>query len=191
MLCVPTRPWSADASVGQVRLPPLDIASRVDGESRLFQTADTPASTQPESPAATSTLPVGHRPSGRASNRLCCTTYTGVGTSYMDAGAAGILQPAYFRQPTQLRPAAPTQLVSGQFYHPLVFDPGAGMAPVPNWNRQVESWVRAPQGQPTGVPPNASASGWQAGFIPEARGTWLPPGPPGANQSDQSTVPSE
>jgi len=75
--------------------------------------------------------------------------YTGVRTSYMDAGAAGILQPEYLGQPTQLRPAAPIQLAHGQFYHHLVFDPGAGTAPAPNWNRPVESWVRAPQGQPT------------------------------------------
>jgi len=95
--------------------------------------------------------------------------YTGVRTSYMDAGVAGILQPAYLGHPTQLRPAALIQLASGQFYHPLVFDPGAVTAPAPNQNRPVESWVRAPQGQPTGVLPNASAQGWEAGFTLEAR----------------------
>jgi len=42
--------------------------------------------------------------------------YTGVGHPYLDAGAAGILQPAYLGQPTQLRPAAPIQLANGQFY---------------------------------------------------------------------------
>jgi len=67
--------------------------------------------------------------------------YTGVGTSYMDDGITGIPQSVYLRQPIQLRPAAPTQLASGQFYHPLVIDPGAGTAPAPNWNRSVESWV--------------------------------------------------
>ena len=40
--------------------------------------------------------------------------YTGVGQSYMDAGAAGILQPAYPGQPIQLRPATPIQLANGQ-----------------------------------------------------------------------------
>jgi len=35
--------------------------------------------------------------------------YSGVGYPYMGAGAAGALQPAYLGQPTQLRPAAPTQ----------------------------------------------------------------------------------
>jgi len=83
--------------------------------------------------------------------------YTGVGTSCLDACIAGIPQPAYLGQPIQLRPAAPTQLAGGQICHPLVFDPGAGTASAPNWNHSVESWVRAPQGQPTGVPPNASA----------------------------------
>jgi len=92
--------------------------------------------------------------------------YTWCRKSYLDAGIAGILQPAYLGQPIQLRPAAPTQLADGQFYHPLVFDP-ARTAPVPNWNPPVESWV--PQGQSTGVPPNASLQGWEAGFIPEAR----------------------
>jgi len=117
--------------------------------------------------------------------------YTGVGPSYMDASAAGILQPVYLGQPTQLRPAAPIQLANGQFYQPLVFDPGAGTAPAPNWNHPVESWVRAPQGQPMAVPPNTSASGWEAGFILEARGTRPPIGQPGANQLDQSTITSE
>jgi len=42
-----------------------------------------------------------------------------------------------------------------------------------------------------GVPPNATAAGWEAGFIPEAQGTQPPTGQPGANQLDQSTVPSE
>jgi len=115
--------------------------------------------------------------------------YTGVGTSYMDAGTAGILQPAYLGQPIQLRPAAPTQLASGQFYHPLVFDPGAGTAPAPNC--LVESLVRAPQGQPMGVPPNTSAQGWEVGFIPEAWGTRPPIGQPGANQLNQSMIPPE
>jgi len=67
--------------------------------------------------------------------------YTGVGTSYLDAGTTGVPQPVYLRQPIQLRLAAPIQLASGQFYHPLVFDPSAGTAPAPNWNRPVESWV--------------------------------------------------
>jgi len=58
--------------------------------------------------------------------------YIGVGTSYMDAGTDGMLPPAYLGQPIQLRPAAPAQLASGQFYHPLVFDPGTGTAPAPN-----------------------------------------------------------
>jgi len=102
-----------------------------------------------------------------------------------------MLQPAYLGQPTQLRPAAPIQLASGQFCHPLVFDPGAGTAPAPNWNCPVESWVRVPQGQPTGVPPNTSAQGWEAGFIPEAWGTRPLIRQPGANQLDQSTIPSE
>jgi len=35
-------------------------------------------------------------------------------------------------------------------------------APAPIWNRSVESLVRAPQGQPTGTPPNASEQGWEA-----------------------------
>jgi len=71
-LCMPTRPWSADASTGQVRpLPPV-IANRLDRWGRLSQTADAPAQTRPESPAATSTLPVGHHPSGRVSNRPSC-----------------------------------------------------------------------------------------------------------------------
>jgi len=65
--------------------------------------------------------------------------YTGVGTSYLDAGIAGIPQPAYLGQPRY----APTQLASGQICHPLVFDPGAGTAPEPKWNHFVESWVRA------------------------------------------------
>jgi len=78
--------------------------------------------------------------------------YTGVGTSYMDAGTARILQPVYLGQLTQLRLAVPIQLATGQFYHPLVFDPGAGMASAPNLNRPVESWVRALQGQSTGAP---------------------------------------
>jgi len=60
-LCVPTRPWSADASVGEVRQLPPDIASLVGILSGLFQTADVPGLTWPESPTATSTLPVGHR----------------------------------------------------------------------------------------------------------------------------------
>jgi len=85
----------------------------------------------------------------------------------MDASATGVLQSAYLGQPTQLRPAAPIQLANGQFYQPLVFDQGAGMARAPYWNRPVESWVRAPQGPPMGVPPNATAVGWEAGFIPK------------------------
>ena len=63
--------------------------------------------------------------------------YTGVGLSDLDSGIAGISQPAYLGQPIQLRPAAHTQLVSGYVCHPLVMDPGAGMAPVPTWNRSV------------------------------------------------------
>jgi len=55
--------------------------------------------------------------------------YPGIGYPYVDAGAAGVLQPAYFGQPTQLRPAAPMQLANGQFYQPQVFDQGAGMLP--------------------------------------------------------------
>jgi len=94
--------------------------------------------------------------------------YTGVGPSDLDAGIAGISQPAYLGQPIQLQPATPTQLASGQIRHPLVIDPGAGTAPVLNWNRSVELWVRAPQGHPTGAPPNASAQGWEVGFMPEA-----------------------
>jgi len=66
--------------------------------------------------------------------------YTCVGHSYLDAGATGILQPAYLGQLTQLRPAA-MQLANGQFYQPLVYDPSAGMVPAPYWNRPVESWV--------------------------------------------------
>jgi len=68
-----TRPRSVDVSVGQVRLLPPDITSPVGPTSGLFQTANAPAVTRPELPAATSTLPVGHRPSGRVSNRLSCT----------------------------------------------------------------------------------------------------------------------
>jgi len=90
-----------------------------------------------------------------------------------------------------LRPAAPIQLANGQFYQPLVYDPSAGTAPVPIWNRPVESWVRAPQGHLVGVPPNASASSWEAGFIPEARGTRPPIEEPGANQLDQTTTSAE
>ena len=123
-LCVPTRPRSADASAGQVRLPPPDIASPVGISSGLFQTADAPGLTWPESPAATSTLPGEHRPSGRASNRLSCTLLSDHPTA--DAGIAGISQPAYLGQPIQLRPAAPTQLVSGYVRHPLAMDPSAG-----------------------------------------------------------------
>jgi len=114
--------------------------------------------------------------------------YTGVGMSYLDAGTAGMPQSAYLGQPVQLRLATPTQLASGQFYHSLVFDPGAGTAPALNWNCPVELWVRAPQGQPTGVLPNVSAQGWEAGFIPEARGTRPPIGQPGANQHNQSMI---
>jgi len=57
--------------------------------------------------------------------------YAGVGRPYLDAGAAGMLQPAYPGQPTQLRPAAPIQLANGQFYQPLIYDPSAGMIPAP------------------------------------------------------------
>jgi len=42
-----------------------------------------------------------------------------------------------------------------------------------------------------GVPPNASAQGWEAGFTPEARGTQPPVSQPRTTQSDQSTTPSE
>jgi len=119
------------------------------------------------------------------------TVYIGVGQPYLDAGTAGILQPAYLGQPTLLRPAAPIQLANGQFYQPLVFDPGVGTAPALYWNRPVESCVRAPQGQLMGVPPNASASGGEAGFTPEARGTRPPIEQPGMSQSDQTTTPSE
>jgi len=42
-----------------------------------------------------------------------------------------------------------------------------------------------------GVPPNATATGWEAGFIPEARGMQPPTGQSGVNQLVQSTVPSE
>jgi len=42
-----------------------------------------------------------------------------------------------------------------------------------------------------GVPPNASAQGWEAGFIPEARGTQPPIGQTGVSQHDQTTTPSE
>jgi len=55
----------------------------------------------------------------------------------------------------------------------------------------MESWVRAPQGQPTGVPPNAAAQGWEAGFIPEARGTWPSFGRSGMTQLNQSVIPQE
>jgi len=41
------------------------------------------------------------------------------------------------------------------------------------------------------VPPNASAQGWEAGFIPEARGTRPPVGQTGVSQADQTTIPSE
>jgi len=58
---------------GQVRLVPPDITSPVGIPSGLFQTTDVPELTWPESPAATSTLPVGHHPSGWASNRRSCT----------------------------------------------------------------------------------------------------------------------
>jgi len=76
---------------------------------------------------------------------------TSVGYPYLDTGAAGILQPAYLGQPTQLRPAAPMHLANGQFYQPWVYGPGAGPAPAPYWNYPVESWVRAPQGQLMGL----------------------------------------
>ena len=94
---------------------------------------------------------------------------TGVGYPYLDTGAAGIPQTAYLGQPTQLRPAAPMQLASGQYYQPWIYGPGAGLAPAPYWHYLGESWVRAPQGQLMGVPPDALAQGWEAGFIPEAR----------------------
>ena len=42
-----------------------------------------------------------------------------------------------------------------------------------------------------GAPPNASAQGWEAGFIREARGTQPPDSQPGTSQLDQSTTPSE
>jgi len=111
--------------------------------------------------------------------------YPSVRTSYLDAGADGVPQPAYLGQPIQLRPAVPTQLAGGQFYHRLVFDPGAGTAPVPNWNRPVELWVRALLGQRVGVPCNVSAQGWEVGFIPEAQGMRPSIRQPGVNQLNQ------
>jgi len=42
-----------------------------------------------------------------------------------------------------------------------------------------------------GVPPNASAQGWEAGFTPETRGMQPPVGQPGTDQTNQSTTPSE
>jgi len=91
-----------------------------------------------------------------------------------------------------MRPAAPMQLANGQFYQPWVYGPSAGLAPAPYWNYPVESWVRAPQGQLGGMPPNAPVQqGWEAGFTPEARGTQPPVSQPGADQTSQSTTPSE
>jgi len=94
--------------------------------------------------------------------------YTGVGQPVWGAGTAAVLQPAYHGQPIQLRPAAPMQYMDNYTHQPLVMDPGAGMAPAPIWNRPVESWVRGPPGQLSGVPCNAIAQGWETGFIPEA-----------------------
>jgi len=116
--------------------------------------------------------------------------YTGVGQSYMDAGAAGILHPAYPGQPIQLRPAAPIQLANGQFYQPLVLDSGPGTAPAPTWNHPAGSWVRAPQGPPTGAPSSAPTQGGETGFISEARGTRPPNGQSGVNQQDQASTSS-
>jgi len=42
-----------------------------------------------------------------------------------------------------------------------------------------------------GAPPNASAQGWEAGFIPEARGMQPLVSQPGTSQLDQSTTPPE
>jgi len=41
------------------------------------------------------------------------------------------------------------------------------------------------------VPPNATAQGWEVGFMPEARGTRPPYGQPGATQLNQSMIPPE
>jgi len=97
--------------------------------------------------------------------------YVGVGQFDLDSGIAEIMQPAYFGQPNQLRPAAPTQAVSSFIGYPM--DMGAGVAPAPSWNRSTGLWVQAPQVPSTRVRPNASAASWEAGFMPEARGPIL------------------
>jgi len=49
----------------------------------------------------------------------------------------------------------------------------------------------SPTGTADGCPPNASAQGWEAGFIPEARGMRPLIVQSGVNQQDQATTPSE
>jgi len=152
--------WTGQATATGYRGPGGQVGQTVPSGRRAGTDTAIVAGSNDDTASRTPSVWVGVKPA---------KLYTGVGTSYMDAGTTGILLPAYLGQPTQLRPAAPIQLASGQFYHPLVYNIGAGTAPAPNWNHPVESLVQAPQGQATGVPPNASAQGWEAGFIPKAR----------------------
>ena len=72
------------------------------------------------------------------------------------------------------------QLISGSIVSraagcPPSMDMGTDLVCAPSWNHSTGPWVRAPQTTMTsGLPPNASAAHWEAGFTLEAResGHW-------------------
>jgi len=71
-LCVPTRPWLTNTSVGLIKLAPLDVMNPMGVLSRPIATADMLMLTWLESPVAQPRLPGGHPRYGWTSNRQSC-----------------------------------------------------------------------------------------------------------------------
>jgi len=170
-LYMPTRPRSADASVGLVKLAPSDVANPTGITSRLLAMADAPASTWPESPAAQSKSPDGHPPSGQTLNRLSCMQVSDPPTripaspKYRNQRTSDSRTSC--KQPHLLSPQVVTLIIHQSWIGLQVQGRPLCRVGIARQSREFEA--RAPQGLSSRVQPHVPVNSWEAGFTPEAR----------------------